>query len=85
MKGLSPCPFCDGQGLVTFERGPAVEPCRECLGAGRIYADPSFKGVFAALLSEKGVFLDRDMRLLLTALDALDRRVGELEQTERSR
>jgi len=78
LGALRPCPFCQGEGLVTFESGPAVEPCRECRGAGRLYSDPDFRGVFEALLREKGVFLDREMRLLLLALDALDARVADL-------
>jgi hypothetical protein len=77
--GLSPCPFCEGRGLATFDRGPEVEPCSECKGTGRLYSDESFKGIFAALLKEKGVFLDADMRLLLLSLDALDQRLVTLE------
>jgi hypothetical protein len=76
---LSPCPFCDGQGLLTFERGPEVEPCTECKGTGRVYGDPMFRGLFAELLRQKGVFLDADMRLLLLGLDALDQRLEALE------
>jgi hypothetical protein len=76
---LSPCPFCDGQGLLTFERGPEVEPCTECKGTGRVYSDPAYKGLFAELLRQKGLFLAADMRLLLLGLDALDERLGALE------
>ncbi len=76
---LSPCPSCGGRGLLTFERGPGVEPCTVCLGAGRVYSDPDLRGVFAALLEEKGVLLEADMRLLLLGLDAIDRRVAALE------
>ena len=82
---LGSCPFCGGQGLQTYETGPAVEPCSECRGTGRTYDDPRFRGVFRALLNEKGVLLDRDMRLLLLALDALDERVGVLEDESQPR
>jgi hypothetical protein len=76
---LSPCPLCDGQGLLTFERGPEVEPCTECNGTGRVYSDRTYKGLFAELLKQKGIFLDADMRLLLLGLDALDERLRALE------
>jgi hypothetical protein len=76
---LSPCPFCDGQGLLTFESGPAVEPCKECSGAGQLFSDGDYRGLFAALLREKGVFLDKDVRLMLLGLAALERRVQALE------
>jgi hypothetical protein len=65
---------------MTYESGPSVEPCRECNGAGRLPSDPGFRGTFGALLREKGVFLDRDMRLLLLALDKLDERLAAVEQ-----
>jgi hypothetical protein len=80
---LSPCPFCDGQGLLTFERGPAVEPCKECSGSGRTFSDADYRGLFAELLRDNGVFLDKDMRLLLLGLDALDRRLHALEAASR--
>jgi hypothetical protein len=64
---------------LTFEHGPAVEPCRECGGAGRIYSDPGLRGLFSELLRDKGVFLDRDMRLLLLGLESLDRRIQAVE------
>ena len=76
---LSPCPFCDGQGLLTFERGPEVEPCTDCNGTGRVYSDEAYRGLFAELLRQKGVFLDPEMRLLLLGLDALDTRLRVLE------
>ena len=76
---LSPCPFCDGQGLLAFERGPVVEPCQECSGAGRIFSDADYRGLFAELLRDKGVFLDKDMRLLLLGLASLERRLDAIE------
>ncbi len=79
MGGLSPCPFRDGRGIVTFERAPEVEPCTECRGSGRLYTDAEYRGVFDALLHEKGIFADRDLRLLLLGLSALERRLSELE------
>ena len=82
---LSPCPFCNGQGLVAFDRGPEVEPCSECKGIGRLYSDASFRGIFAELLREKGVFLDADMRLLLLGLDAVDRRLSTIEDSTHSK
>lgn len=86
MQGsLSPCPFCDGQGLITFAGGPAVEPCTECGGVGQIFSDPTYRGVFAALLRQKGVLLDADMRLLLLALAEIDRRLQRLEDASRER
>jgi hypothetical protein len=80
---LSPCPFCDGQGLLRFENGPDVEPCVECSGTGRLYSDPQFSGLFDALVREKGVFLDADMRLLLVGLAALERRIAAVEAAQR--
>lgn len=80
---LSPCPICGGQGLLTFERGPSVEPCGDCAGTGRIYSDAGYRGLFTALLRERGVFLDADMRLLLVGLAALDRRLQVIEDTSR--
>lgn len=71
--------------MLAFERGPEVEPCRECAGTGRQYSEPGYRGMFDALLREKGVLLDPDMRLLLLALDALDRRLTTLEEAFRSR
>jgi hypothetical protein len=76
---LLPCAECGSEGLLQFERGPAVEPCRACSGTGRTYTGERYRGVFAAMIDEKGTFLDRDIRLLLVGLDALDRRVSELE------
>jgi hypothetical protein len=81
---LSPCPFCEGRGLLTFERGPEVEPCTECNGTGRLYTDPTLRGLFAELLRQKGVFLDADMRLLLLGLDALDERLAAVEAEART-
>ena len=80
---LSPCSSCGGQGLLTFESGPEVEPCTDCQGTGRVYSDRTLKGLFAELLKQKGVLLDPDMRLLLIGLDALDRRVQGLEDDKR--
>ena len=65
--------------MITFERGPSVEACPRCRGAGRVYGDPSFRGVFAAMIAERGIFLDPDLRLLLEALNALDERVCRVE------
>ena len=79
MGRLSACPSCAGKGLLTFESGPAVEPCRECNGSGRIYDDPAYRGLFTELLREEGVLLDEDMRLLLLGLEALDVRLSKLE------
>ncbi len=79
----SPCPFCDGRGLLRFESGPEVEPCTECRGTGRLYGDPEFRGLFDALVREKGIFLDADMRLLLVGLAALERRVAAIESAQR--
>ena len=76
---LLPCGECGGEGLLRFERGPAVEPCRACSGTGWTYTGDGYRGMFAALIEEKGVLLDRDVRLLLVGLDALERRVRELE------
>jgi hypothetical protein len=76
---LLPCAACSGEGLLQFERGPGVEPCRACSGTGRTYTGERYRGVFAAMIREKGAFLDRDVRLLLVGLDALERRVRELE------
>jgi hypothetical protein len=36
--------------------------------------------VFSALLRDKGVFLDQDMRLLLLALEQLDVRISSVER-----
>ena len=80
---LSPCSSCGGQGLLTFETGPAVEPCTDCRGTGRVYSDSTLRGLFAEMLRQKGVLLDPDMRLLLVGLDALDERVQALEDDER--
>ena len=78
MGRLSACPFCEGKGLLTFESGPAVEPCRECRGSGRIYDDPGYRGLFSEMLRE-GVLLDADIRLLLIGLEALEARIGNVE------
>lgn len=78
--GLGDCPFCEGRGVLAFETGPEVEPCRECSGTGRTYSDPRYRGLFEAILREKGVLLDPDMRLLLLGLAALDERVAMLEE-----
>ncbi len=75
--------MCDGRGLVTFDRGPAVEPCTQCAGTGRIFSDRDYRGLFSALLRESGVFLDADMRLLLVGLEALDRRLQVVEDAVR--
>ena len=77
---LTPCPECGGEGLLRFDTGPAVEPCRACSGTGRSYTRPDLHGVFAALIREKGSFLDKDVRLLLVGLDALEERVRRLEE-----
>jgi hypothetical protein len=45
-----------------------------------VFSDPQYRGVFAAMISEGGVFVDPQWRLLLEALNALDTRVGELER-----
>jgi hypothetical protein len=80
MRGrLGPCPSCDGQGLLAFDRGPGVEPCTECNGTGRVYSDPTYRGLFAELLRQRGSSLDPDTRLILLGLDALDRRLRALE------
>jgi hypothetical protein len=72
------CPICGGSGLATFEgAGPSVEPCTSCRGTGRLIDD--LATAFTELLREKGVMLDRDMRLLLLALEALESRVRRLE------
>lgn len=84
MGRLSACPFCEGRGLLTFESGPAVEPCRECDGSGQIYDDPAYRGLFSELLREKGVLLDADIRLLLLGLEALEARLTELEAAIRT-
>ena len=81
---LAPCPECGGEGLIRFETGPAVEPCRACSGTGRTYTYPDMRGVFAALIREKGSFLDKDVRLLLVGLDALEARVRRLEEQPES-
>ncbi|HEY7381788.1 MAG TPA: hypothetical protein VH572_11290 [Gaiella sp.] len=83
MGVLPECPFCGGAGAVAFETGPAVEPCSECRGTGRLVA--RWHGVFAALLHEKGVLLDTEMRLLLVALDELEQRVDALDRSSRER
>ena len=75
--------MCQGKGLLTFERGPAVEPCRECRGAGRTYNDSTYRGLFSELLREKGIFLDSDVRLMLLGLEALDMRIAALEDASR--
>lgn len=75
------CPICSGSGLATFEGGgPSVEQCTSCKGTGRTIDD--LGSAFRVLLREKGVMLDRDMRLLLLALEALEGRVSELERTQ---
>jgi hypothetical protein len=45
-----------------------------------VFSDPQYRGVFAALINEGGVFLEPQGRLLLEALNALDARVAELER-----
>ena len=47
---LLPCAECGGDGLLRFERGPAVEPCRACSGTGRTYTGERYRGVFAAMI-----------------------------------
>ena len=79
MGRLTPCPFCEGAGLLTFDSGPAVEPCGECRGTGRIYSDVEYRGLFDELLRERGVFLEADMRLLLMGLRALEARLEKIE------
>ncbi len=68
---------------MTFDRGPAVEPCTRCAGTGRSFSDPEYRGLFTSLLRESGVFLEADMRLLLVGLEALDRRLQVVEETIR--
>ena len=77
---LTPCPFCDGKGAQAFETGPPVELCSQCGGTGRLVRD--WRGMFAALAADKGVFLDADMRLLLAALADLEERVVALERRD---
>lgn len=83
--GLDACPFCEGRGVLTFERGPGVEPCTECAGTGRTYSEPEYRGLFEAIMRDRGVLLDPDMRLLLLGLDALDKRLTALEEASRLR
>jgi hypothetical protein len=75
---LPHCPFCRGAGVVAFDAGPVVELCAECRGTGRVVT--RWRGVFAGLVQEKGVLLDTEMRLLLVALDELEKRVDLLER-----
>ena len=75
---LPSCPFCNGAGAQTFETGPPVELCSHCDGTGRLVGE--WNGIFAALLDEKGVFLESDMRLLLAALARLEARVDAIER-----
>lgn len=82
--GLGVCPFCEGIGVVAFERGPEVEPCSDCRGTGRTYGEPEYRGLFEAIMRDRGVLLDPDMRLLLLGLDALDKRLAALENDARS-
>lgn len=82
--GLGICPFCHGRGVAAFERGPEVEPCAECAGTGRTYGEPGYRGLFDAIMRDRGVLLDPDMRLLLIGLDALDRRLAALEDALRT-
>lgn len=82
--GLGVCPFCEGKGVLAFDRGPEVEPCGECGGTGRTYGEPRYRGLFEAIIRDRGVLLDPDMRLLLLGLDALDRRVAALENAART-
>jgi hypothetical protein len=77
---LAVCTECGGKGAIGFDRGPAAEPCTRCRGTGRMFSDPEYRGVFAAMISEGGVFVDPQWRLLLEALNALDKRVWELER-----
>lgn len=76
---MTRCPFCEGTGLALFEgAGPSVEICSECDGTGRLLSEK--RGVFRELMREKGVMLTTEMRLLLVALDELERRLDELER-----
>jgi hypothetical protein len=79
MAQLGTCPQCQGAGAVGFETGPAAEPCTGCKGTGRTYSEQDWRGVFRAMIDEKGVLLDPEWRLLLEGLAALESRVAALE------
>ena len=85
MGHLWMCPICEGQGTVVFESGPAAEPCTSCDGTGQCYSDPELRGLFEAMIEDRGVMLDPAMRLLLNGLAALDARVASLERELRRR
>lgn len=77
------CANCSGVGHLGFDRGPAVEYCPECNGAGLTSSDPELRGVFAALLTGRvdltAAPLGADRQLLLRGLARLEERIERIE------
>jgi hypothetical protein len=77
------CPNCNGVGHLGFDRGPAVEYCPECTGAGLTSSDPELRGVFAALLAGRvdltAAPMGADRQLMLRGLARLEERIERIE------
>jgi hypothetical protein len=83
------CDQCNGDGAVGFDRGPVTENCTGCAGVGLVATDErtivqdmqrmlSVGGTHGAVLAQAGK--GAELRLLLRALELLQRRVDELER-----
>lgn len=83
------CEQCGGAGAVAFERGPAAENCSRCGGVGLVVSDErtlvaDLERLLSVDRADEGVLAraapGAELRLLVRALQALERRIGELER-----
>jgi hypothetical protein len=88
MGSVSVCDECHGAGAHGYERGPAVERCPRCLGAGLLFSSPAtaLGDLTAALTSARSAeFFALGEGGLVRAVAALasqlETRVSQLEHT----
>jgi hypothetical protein len=88
------CEECGGSGAIGFDRGPAVERCTRCRGAGVVFYEPSTAArdlrdaVLRTSVDERFLELGPDwvIRALASTVALLEERLARVEaELERRR